>query len=100
MKLMRNVVIPAIAAVAFLAAPAALTAMPAAQAAPVAATAHYSPDTQISIHWVHYGNYPTLHACNVEGDYLVFLYNVSVFRCIQASGGEYIYYQLWLGYAG
>jgi hypothetical protein len=100
MKLVRSIIIPAIAAVSFLAAPAALTATSAAQAAPVAATAHYSPDTQISIHWVYYGPYPTLHACNVEGDYLYFHYNVSVFRCIPASGGEYIYYQLWLGYAG
>jgi hypothetical protein len=100
MKLMRNMIIPAIATVAFLAAPAALTATSAAQAAPVAATAHYSPNTPISIQWKHYGNYPTLHACNVEGDYLEFHYNVFVFRCIPASGGEYIYYQLWLGYAG
>jgi hypothetical protein len=93
MKLMRNIIIPAIAAVSFLAAPAALTATSAAaQAAPVAATAHYSPDTQMSFHWYYYGPFPTLHACNVEGRNFNPYY-----KCIAASGGEYIYYQLWIG---
>jgi hypothetical protein len=92
MKLVRSIIIPAIAAVSFLAAPAALTATSAAQAAPVAATAHYSPDTQMSFHWYYYGPFPTLHACNVEGRNFNPYY-----KCIAASGGEYIYYQLWIG---
>jgi hypothetical protein len=98
MRPLRGITIAA-ATVAFLAAPATLAAAPVAQAASVSATAHHSPKSS-RIHWVYYGSYPTLHACNVEGDYLEFYYNVTDFRCIPASGGEYIYYQLWLGYAG
>ena len=90
MKLMKNGIIPAIATVAFLAAPATLTATSAAQAAPVAATAHYSPNTQVSSHWYYYGPFPTLRACNTRGA------SIGDWRCIPASGGEYIYYQLWI----
>jgi hypothetical protein len=67
-----------------------------ATAATAVTTAYTTPNIPDSVHWVYWGPYPTLHACNVEGDHLVLAEEINSFKCIQASGGEYIYYQLWI----
>jgi hypothetical protein len=62
----------------------------------IATTAYAMPDIPDSVHWVYWGPYPTLNACNVEGDRLFLAEEIDTWKCVEASGGEYIYYQLWI----
>jgi hypothetical protein len=102
MNLARKMLLPVAAAAAVLAGtPAALAAtspgsMPAA-AAPAAThlTAAYSPGAT-AIRWHDWGPYPTLKACNSEGDHLYLIYSILLWKCPALSGGEYIYYELFV----
>jgi hypothetical protein len=81
---------------AFVPAASATTSNIASHSTTAVTTAYTTPNIADSVNWVYWGPYPTLHACNVEGDHLVLAEEINTFRCIPASGGEFIYYQLWI----
>jgi hypothetical protein len=102
MNLTRKFTIPAIAAVAALAGGSAAVAVPAVAMAAVVHTAPavhvtmaHSPITP-AIRWFFWDNYPTLHACNVEGDHLFQENSIRTFKCVEASGGEFLEWQLFV----
>jgi non-ribosomal peptide synthetase component E (peptide arylation enzyme) len=111
MKLARKVILPAVAAGAILAGAPAVFAATTAGGTVVAAEAPHaaahltaadraaataSPMVPSAFKWLYWGTYPTLHACNAEGDHLVLAYSIEFFKCPAYSAGYYIDYELWV----
>jgi hypothetical protein len=96
-----------IAATALSAAVLAAVAVPASastssapqSAAPAVAAAAAVPDTPnlLPAAWTLYGKtYPTKFACRNAGFNLLGTQGILTFKCVEASGGEFLYWQLWL----
>jgi hypothetical protein len=109
MNLAKRLSIPAIAAVTVLAGTGTQAAVAATSSGTVTASvadsraaAHLteasSPDVPAPFKWLPDGQYPTLHACKAEGDHIIFYVNPNyIFKCIEYSGGEYLYWELFIG---
>jgi hypothetical protein len=92
MKLTRKLIVPVIAAAGLLAGtPAAFAA-----ASPAAGTARAVAVPDV-FKWLYYGPFPTLHACQVQGDKEVNLNGSYTFKCIEYSEGEYLIWKLFIG---
>jgi hypothetical protein len=106
-KITRSRRIPGlIAAAALSAAVLAAGAVPASaatssapqSAAPMTATAVAAPGARaVPAAWTLYGKtYPTKFACRNAGFNLLGTQGILTFKCVEASGGEFLYWQLWL----
>jgi hypothetical protein len=104
MNLARKFIVPVFAAVAVLAGTSAAVAPTAAMAAvaqPVsavhaaAASARSAPEAP-ALNWLYWATYNTVHACNVEGDHLIFVYAIQTFECRQYTAGSYFVYKLFV----
>lgn len=90
MKLARKTVVTVATALAFLTGTSgalATTALAATMSAP-AATA--------SIKWLYWDSYPTLHACNAEGDHLYLAGNILTWKCVKYTEGDYFVWKLYV----
>jgi len=105
MKLMRKLAAPAVVGIMSLAGLSAVmaTTASAALAAPVAAHSTTAVQATGTAHsaaapatvWQYYSQYPTQAACNSEGDYLYFHYQIGSWECVQMSEGEYFVWYLY-----
>jgi hypothetical protein len=86
MKLARKLVIAAAVAAPLLAGASPAMAATARPAGPAAA----------GIRWFYWDSYPTQKACNTEGDHLFLAENILTWKCVEASGGEFLVWQLYV----
>ncbi|MFY9929293.1 MAG: hypothetical protein WAK82_14915 [Streptosporangiaceae bacterium] len=95
MKLARKLVITAVAATALLTgtstALAATSSAAAANGAPVTGSS-LAPQ----IKWLPWDPYSTLHACNAEGDHLIFGEDIQTFKCVEQTRGDYFVWELYV----
>jgi hypothetical protein len=87
------------AVLAAVAVPASASTSSAPQAAaPMTATAvTLAPTPNFADYWVLYPvKYPTRFACRAAGYNFMGSQGAGTFKCVEASGGEYLYWQLWL----
>jgi hypothetical protein len=88
--------VPASASIS--AVPVSTSTISAAQAAaPMTAIGVTAPGAPAIAGWTLYGKtYPTKFACRNAGFNLLGTQGILTFQCVQASGGEFLYWQLWL----
>jgi hypothetical protein len=48
------------------------------------------------IRWFYWATYSTLHACNVEGQWLYLNYEISTWKCSEYSEGDYFVWELYV----
>jgi hypothetical protein len=90
MKLARKAIITITTTLALLAGASAAAATTASAATTAAAS--LTPN----ITWNYWSSYPTLHACNAEGDHLFLDENILTWKCPKYNKGDYFVWELFV----